>query len=361
MMEEGGRPARRPEGTQVRVSIFEERDSLGSENLTVNEFADTSLEADEEEKNVDRKDSFLMPAINFARRLSMKITGSRDVNLVRKRARRTPKPNITEAKPGRRKSIFDPRNSLGARMSINLDTGVVLLDEEPPNGGLLEEGMKRVRALLRLHPKDPPERTEKEPVRLQELEPPRRYRPHSLAQLSRETGFTRDEIKRLYRGFKTECPTGILSEEGFHNIYANFFPWGEENYHSNICSYSHYLFSLLDDSGTGSLTFGDFVANLSLLIRGSEEERLLWTFKLYDIKGDGVISREEMEDVAMSIFDLMGSTEEASLSNFLLKQKIVEVFQDMDKNGDGEVSQDEFISYCLKKPSVKHYTTSTAL
>ena len=38
-------------------------------------------------------------------------------------------------------------------------------------------------------------------------------------------------------------------------------------------------------------------------------------------------TREEMEDVAMSIFDLMGSTEEASLSNFLLKQKIVEVFQ----------------------------------
>ena len=28
----------------MRVSIFEERDSLGSDNLTVNEFADTSLE-----------------------------------------------------------------------------------------------------------------------------------------------------------------------------------------------------------------------------------------------------------------------------------------------------------------------------
>ena len=28
----------------MRVSIFEERDSLGSENLTVNEFADNSLE-----------------------------------------------------------------------------------------------------------------------------------------------------------------------------------------------------------------------------------------------------------------------------------------------------------------------------
>ena len=24
----------------------------------------------------------------------------------------------------------------------------------------------------------------------------------------------------------------MASEEGFHNIYANFFPWGEESYHS---------------------------------------------------------------------------------------------------------------------------------
>merc|ERR1719210_1840453 len=186
MMEDEGKATRRPEGTQ----------------------------ADEQWKNGGRKDSFLMPAINFARRLSMKLTGSRDVNLGRKRARRTPKPIVAETKPGRRKSIFDPSGSLGvgARMSIDLDTGVVLLDDNGQSGGLLEEGLMRLRALLRLPPKDPSEIKEKEPVRLQELEPPRRYRPNSLAQLSRETGFTREEIKRLYRGFKTECPTGILSE-----------------------------------------------------------------------------------------------------------------------------------------------------
>ena len=35
-----------------------------------------------------------------------------------------------------------------------------------------------------------------------------------------------------------------------------------------------------------------------------------------------------MEDVTMSIFDLMGCAEDTgSLSNFLVKQKVVEVFQ----------------------------------
>ena len=40
-----------------------------------------------------------------------------------------------------------------------------------------------------------------------------------------------------------------------------------------------------------------------------------------------IIIREEMEDVTMSIFDLMGNAEDTSLSNFLVKQKVVEVFQ----------------------------------
>ena len=48
----------------------------------------------------------------------------------------------------------------------------------------------------------------------------------------------------------------LPSEEGFHGIYAGFFPWGEESYHPSICSYSHYLFSLMDEQGTGAITFG---------------------------------------------------------------------------------------------------------
>ena len=40
---------------------------------------------------------------------------------------------------------------------------------------------------------------------------------------------------------------------------------------------------------------------LSLLLRGTEEDRLRWTFRLYDTNGDGYISKEEMEDVAQSV------------------------------------------------------------
>lgn len=55
-----------------------------------------------------------------------------------------------------------------------------------------------------------------------------RYRPDSLASLCRATRFTEAELKRIYRGFKAECPTGVVREETFKCIYSKFFPQGGE-------------------------------------------------------------------------------------------------------------------------------------
>ncbi len=45
---------------------------------------------------------------------------------------------------------------------------------------------------------------------------------------------------------------------------------------------------------TGGITFGDFMDFLSVICKGSEEDKLLWAFEFYDTNRDGVISREEM-------------------------------------------------------------------
>ena len=60
----------------VSLEEFIQNSAFEGKNLSASTLTD-NVQADEEKKSVDRKDSFLMPAINFARRLSMKITGSR--------------------------------------------------------------------------------------------------------------------------------------------------------------------------------------------------------------------------------------------------------------------------------------------
>lgn len=50
----------------------------------------------------------------------------------------------------------------------------------------------------------------------------------------------------------------------------------------------------------------DLLVTLSTLLRGTVYERLKWTFKLYDINGDGIISRNELADIIQAIHELMG-------------------------------------------------------
>ena len=41
--------------------------------------------------------------------------------------------------------------------------------------------------------------------------------------------------------------------------------------------------------------------NLSVLVHGTDDDKYNWMFDLYDLNGDGYISREEMEDVVFSV------------------------------------------------------------
>ncbi|KAF7994630.1 hypothetical protein HCN44_004102 [Aphidius gifuensis] len=168
-----------------------------------------------------------------------------------------------------------------------------------------------------------------------------RYRPDSLASLCRATRFTEAELKRIYRGFKAECPTGVVREDTFKCIYSQFFPQG-----ANTSQYAHYVFNTLDQDHSGLLSFEDFVTGLSILSRGSTDEKLRWTFSLYDINGDGCITREEMTDIVTAVYELMGKFLDPNVDHEGVRQKVDRMFQKMDGNKDGVVTLSEFLDAC---------------
>ena len=43
--------------------------------------------------------------------------------------------------------------------------------------------------------------------------------------------------------------------------------------------------------------------------------------------GDGVISRDEMEDVALSVYDLMGRGEDNTMEDFIVTEKVNQLFE----------------------------------
>ena len=71
----------------------------------------------------------------------------------------------------------------------------------------------------------------------------------------------------------------------------------------------------------------DLVLSLSLLTGDSVAEKLDWTFRLYDLNGDGVISRDELVDIVVSIYELVGDCAEPPLSADTVQQHTDAVFQ----------------------------------
>uniref|UniRef100_A0A8B9NMU8 Kv channel-interacting protein 4 n=1 Tax=Accipiter nisus TaxID=211598 RepID=A0A8B9NMU8_9AVES len=76
-----------------------------------------------------------------------------------------------------------------------------------------------------------------------------RHRPEALELLEAQSKFTKKELQILYRGFKNECPSGVVNEETFKEIYSQFFPQGDST------TYAHFLFNAFDTDHNGSVSF----------------------------------------------------------------------------------------------------------
>ncbi|KAJ2951054.1 hypothetical protein O0L34_g5433 [Tuta absoluta] len=116
---------------------------------------------------------------------------------------------------------------------------------------------------------------------------------------------------------------------------------------ANTAQYAHLVFNTLDQDRSGLLSFEEFVIGLSILSRGTLEEKLRWTFSLYDINGDGCITKEEMTEIVNAVYDLMGRVLEPSVDDEIVQEKVERLFQKMDLNRDGVLTLDEFLDCCL--------------
>ncbi|CAF0889355.1 unnamed protein product [Adineta steineri] len=166
--------------------------------------------------------------------------------------------------------------------------------------------------------------------------------PRSIEEIMKCTRFSKSEIRLLYRSFKQQCPGGNVSEERLRAIYVQFFPQG------NAVKYARYLFSVIDRNHKGTFTFDDYILTLSILCRGTIDEKLRWIFRFYDINSEGYLTREDFRDVISSLYDLLGSSVQPNIDERHIQQHIDDIFYGIDSMHSEQITVEDFIAYCKR-------------
>ncbi|XP_004590422.1 guanylyl cyclase-activating protein 2 [Ochotona princeps] len=148
------------------------------------------------------------------------------------------------------------------------------------------------------------------------------------------------ELQEWYKKFVVECPSGTL----FMHEFKHFF---KVSGNEEATQYIEGMFRAFDKNGDNTIDFLEYVAALNLVLRGTLEHKLKWTFKIYDKDRNGCIDRLELLDIVQSIYRLKKACRvdlQEDQGQLLTPEEVVDrIFLLVDENGDGQLSLNEFI------------------
>jgi len=167
--------------------------------------------------------------------------------------------------------------------------------------------------------------------------------------LIRNTAISKEQVNIQFKIFLKNHPDGKISKKSFHSMMKACYPGADTD------KLSKHIWRMYDTNLDGHIDFREFMIVLYVMSNGSPEENLKQIFRVFDINNDGRINLSEMKRIVNDLFKLIDEKDVENASKEILIQS---AFTEMDEDGDGEISQEEFIKACL---SQKKFSTMLTL
>jgi len=198
------------------------------------------------------------------------------------------------------------------------------------------------------------------------------------------------ELSAMYKQFKKETPQGAINKVEFKEVMKQMGV--VDNFLQDL------IFNVFDTDKDGSINFREFVFALSVMTRGTPDEKLecmcppppptklplcfppgiaglVWkksrrntspayhhaafplppavAFQMFDIHGQGYITKEDVNKVLDSFYKLVGPLVTFSGRKYDSHEQLVEeFFEQMDLKGTGRITIKEYKEGAMKNPDI---------
>jgi len=181
---------------------------------------------------------------------------------------------------------------------------------------------------------------------------------------SDDTKFNKVEMKQITDIFKSVSADGTtLTKENFKIGLAKLKDLGFQDLEST--PFYDRLFNLFDLNGDGSVDLHEFFSGLSVLFKGTIDEKLKLSFRAYDLDGSNTISKKELSEMFKSAWlcgfkalvkkhgnDDLSHQELVEFSDEMANLFAESAFDTLDTNNDGMLSFEEFKEFAKAKPKI---------
>ena len=159
-----------------------------------------------------------------------------------------------------------------------------------------------------------------------------------LRDFSATSGQPIEEVMENCQEWMKKNPKGTMGKKDFQKYMAKVFP----NYSKeDILKIGEHSFRVFDSNGDGKLDFLEFMVVYNIIMWKEPKIILVKIFDIFDVDKDNMISKAEMEKVVTDLAVLFEDPDRA-------KETFIKAFEEMDENGDGEVSREEFVAAVLE-------------